>query len=53
MSMDRDGHFGEVLSFLWPPTFLVWRIILNPLISATPEWCADMSVSSVDRLCQA
>ncbi len=33
--MDRDGHVGEVLSFLRPPTFSVWLKILNPLISAT------------------
>lgn len=36
-SVDCGGHYGEVPSFLWPPTFSVWSNILNPLISATPR----------------
>ncbi|MCS6305625.1 MAG: hypothetical protein H8K07_18465 [Nitrospira sp.] len=41
------------LSFLQPPTFSVWSKMLNPLISATRENCAEQSVGSLDRMCKA
>lgn len=45
-SVDCDGHYGEVFSFPRPPpTFSVWSKILNPLISASRERCAEDSVT--------
>lgn len=52
-SVDCGGHYGEVPSFLSSPTFSVWSKILNPLISATRERRAEVSVDTLDRMCAA
>jgi hypothetical protein len=35
------------------PTFSVWLKLLDPLISATPESCAEVSIGSLGRMCRA